>query len=228
MDRKNLIGLVIVLIIGLIAAFGTYSMLTQSENTYLVAGKPIRAGDMIDPNALKQVTVRGEIPEAVPVSMLESLSGQRALVSIPENALLTKKALSGEAGTNIDQTLPQGMVAYTVQADNVTGVSPRLHEGNFVNIYASWSYTPSGGGEAIPVSLQVNPKPFRVLDVQLDTTQNNPALAGVTLEVPVELVTTIDFFQNFGKIHLAQVSPDEQTQAIILTGPNVAKQLKLQ
>lgn len=222
MKSRSNSGWIIWLIIAVIAAIATYTVLSAQKATIYVFNKDLPAGSQITKADLTALQVDKSLVQAAQVtggsgyvtdSSLNKVLGSPLRYDVSKGMPLMSAFTDAYAGTPAEKRLSPNMVAVTVEADNVTAGSPKLGYGSRVNVYVSYE----NNNSRITYLLLQN---IAVLDVVAQESSSGNAIQGVTLEVTPEQSVALSFAAQFGKIRLGLIKQGnyQETQVPPYTG----------
>ena len=182
----------------------------------VVVNRQLRYGQPIRPGDLRAVAWPADaLPSGVFRSMEEVFPAgadepRIALRVIERNEpLLQVKVTEPGEDAGVAARLGQGMRAFALRVDVSSGVSGFLRPGDRVDVY--WTGSGQGGGltRLIHPNLQLI-----AVDQQTDEDRNNPILARtITVEAPPEVVAKLAQAQATGKLSLALVGVEDETES---------------
>jgi pilus assembly protein CpaB len=194
------------------AAKDTPAMVKPVEGVpVVVASKPLKFGDRLDATALKLV----QLPkEAVPEGAFSTLdgvlgadNGQARLVLVPIAArepLLAAKLSGPGARPSVAAEIGEGMRAYTIKVDDVTGVGGHALPGDRVDVVLMRDLTPNGETRSFVSDLVLQNVRLLAVDLILDTAEAKPTSPNTaTLEVTVPDSQKLAVAGELGKLSLA-------------------------
>jgi pilus assembly protein CpaB len=177
----------------------------------VVAAKPLKFGDKLDASALKVVQMpREAVPEGAfttTAAVLAADAGAPPVVLVPLAArepLLAAKLSGPGARPSVAAEIAEGMRAYTIKVDDVTGVGGHALPGDRVDVVLMRDLTPNG--EIRNYVSEVVLQNVRVLavDLNLDTAEAKPATPNTsTLEVSVPDSQKLAVASELGRLSLA-------------------------
>lgn len=210
--KKSNMSFLIILMLGVLVAFMTYSFLSTAKTTIYVFKDNYPAGTKITENIL----VPQEIDSRIVVEVArqnggvvyitdankDEVIGSFLITDVVKGTPLLSSMSDKLGGSPPEVRLSPNHVAVTVPGDNITGVNPFIKHGARVNVYAGFETDNS----PVEYLLLQNVK---VLDVQYaevnNSNTNTPTLSGITLEVTPEQSIALQYACEFGKIRLGLV-----------------------
>lgn len=125
---------------------------TVAKVTYIIAAKPIAAGEVIQAASLKQVAWPQSIPLQGGFQNMASVTGRAALypVAAGEPVLSTDLAEPG-SGLGIATRIPEGMRAVALRTNDVVAVGGFIYPGSHVDVLVTYGVT----NGSIPVTAVV-------------------------------------------------------------------------
>ena len=177
----------------------------------VVAAQDIKYGDKLDAKMLTVVrTPENLAPQGAFSSVAQVLAADKggapvALVPIAAREPLQPAKLSGPgARASVAATIKEGMRAYTLKVNDVSGVGGHALPGDWVDVVLMRDLTPEG--DVRNYVSQVVVQNVRVLGVNLNADQaaNKPAEPdNATIEVSVEDAQKLAIAAELGKLSLA-------------------------
>ena len=217
MQNRLKIALVVAVFFGLIAAYGIYNFLSQTQKEkdslralnqdIVVAGRDIPPGTILNAEALKKGLIKTtpwpktSIPAGA-FSSPQQVVGKVNRVKILANEPILESRLAGE-GAGLTVRLEAGKRALALPVNEIVGVSGFIVPDDRVDIILTT--TPVGGGQDSRVS-KIVLQNKRVLSVAQSTEQKDgkPQLArSITLEVTPEEAEKLSLASQEGQIVLA-------------------------
>lgn len=207
--------LFVIIALALVAAAGTYELLSASKTVIYVFNDDFKAGNEITQNMLVSTEADTSF-----VNHFDEVSGGKGYVTsntigevvgsylaqdVSKGSPLYKSATSKYAGTTAEVKLEDSKVAMTVPVDNISVGGPDARSGSYVNVYAGFSQN-----NVITEELLL--EKIKVLDIvytQLKNDNTNaPVIEGATLEVKAEDTVRLAKAIQFGTIRLGIVKAD--------------------
>lgn len=195
----------------------------KKTNKYVVANKPLDAGEMLKPASLEMV----DWPESVPLpggfQKAEALNGRIVLYPLAKGEPIIERQLAAPgSGAGLGAKIPEGMRAISLKSDDVVGVAGFLLPGTHVDVLETDRAVGASGRpdtttvlqdvEVLAAGQQMEPdpegKPSRVPVVTLLL---KPADAEKVVQASA--VASIHFVLRNGsdRTHFADTSLDEET-----------------
>jgi pilus assembly protein CpaB len=199
----------------------------------VVAAKPIAFGARLEASQLTIAKVPANaVPEGAFTTIEAALSQDEggapvAITTIAQREALLPAKLSGPgARPTIAAEITEGMRAYTVKVNEISGVGGHALPGDRVDVVLMRNIAPSGENSSTAPNLvsQVVLQNVRVLGVDLnaDPTSATPAApSNATLEVTMEDAQKLSMATNLGELSLAlrrTGAADTAPTALVRTG----------
>jgi pilus assembly protein CpaB len=198
----------------------------------VVAAKPLKFGDKLTADHLKVVRLPADAVPAgafstVPAVLSQDRGGPPVTLSpIAQHEPLLPAKLSGPgARPSVAAGVGEGMRAYTIRVNDVSGVGGHALPGDRVDVVLTRDLTPDGPQRSFVSTLLVQNVRVLAVDLNADQASNKPATpATATLEVGVEDSQKLASAGDLGKLSLAlrRTGSTELAEVAPLTAP-VAK-----
>lgn len=238
MKSNKILFFVIIVLSGLVFLFG-YSYLKSTKETQYLFNNSYQAGTKFDPatmvtpvtvdsklvTSLNVRTATGEPARYITEKDLNNYIGQKLLYDVYAGSPVIDTLIGDKGGSPVEMNLKPNMVAVTVETTNTKIGSPYIKRGAFVNVYAG--YTEKKSDTDSPAGTQQNKgqesqasindkqverllfENVRVLDVLINEATGVPPTFGVTLELPPEQSTILNYYAEFGSLRCAVVKPNQ-------------------
>lgn len=209
MRRGSVISLAIALILGLVAAVLTRSLIQSANSgvkqTIVVAAQPLGFGTALTPENLREVPWAGEaaIEGAFPSIAEINKDGRRlTLTNLQRNEpILASKITGPNQRATLSTQIDEGMRAVSIRVDEVRGVAGFILPGDRVDVILSKGEVGSQDAAYADVLLQ-NAKVLAI-DQSVNERADKPAIArAVTLEVSVKQAQSVILAQGIGRLSL--------------------------
>lgn len=123
-----------------------------AQVTYVVAAKPIAAGEVVQAASLRQVAWPKNLPLQGGFHRMAGVTGRAALYPVaPGEPVLSADLAAPGSGLGIATRIPQGMRAVALRTNDVVAVGGFIYPGSHVDVLVTYSVT-SG---AAPVTATV-------------------------------------------------------------------------
>jgi len=235
MDQKKMVvGLLVALVFGLVAARYVYIQLrnarmasakTEPTGKIVVASKRLGLGERLTTSDLREITWP-DVTKPMGSFMRIGDCLDRALITpVAENEIILEEKLAPkEAGGGLSVAIPEGTRAISVRVDDVVAVAGFVVPGTMVDVLVTGN---TQGGDSITRTILQD---LRVLAVgqKTDTDREGKpqTYTVVTLLVTPEDAEKVTMASTEGKIHLAlrntidtrEVSPPPVSRASLFAG----------
>lgn len=115
---------------------------TVQKVTYIVAAKPIAAGEVIQSTSLKQVSWPKSIPLQGGFQNMSKVAGRAALYPVAAGEpLLSADLAAPGSGLGIATRIPDGMRAVALRTNDVIAVGGFLYPGSHVDVLVTYGIT---------------------------------------------------------------------------------------
>jgi pilus assembly protein CpaB len=177
----------------------------------VVAAKALKFGDRLDASALTIVHLpKNAVPEGAfqaTDAVLTADKGGPPVVLVPiaakEPMLAAKLSVPG-ARPSVAAEIADGMRAYTIKVDDVTGVGGHALPGDRVDVVLMRDLTPNGESRNYVSEIVLQNVRVLAVDLNLDTAEAKPATPyTATLEVGVPDSQKLAVAADMGKLSLA-------------------------
>lgn len=122
------------------------------EVTYVVAAKPIAAGEVVQAASLKQVAWPRNLPLQGGFQRMASVTGRATLYPVaPGEPVLSADLAAPGSGLGIAARIPQGMRAVALRTNDVVAVGGFIYPGSHVDVLVTYRATNS----AVPATATV-------------------------------------------------------------------------
>ncbi|WP_374471810.1 Flp pilus assembly protein CpaB [Phenylobacterium sp.] len=177
----------------------------------VVAAKPLKFGDRLDASALSVVHMpKNAVPEgafASPDAVLTVDKGGAPIVLVPVAArepMLAAKLSGPGARPSVAAEIAEGMRAYTIRVDDVTGVGGHALPGDRVDVVLMRDLTPNGETRSYVSDVVLQNVRVLAVDLNLDTAEAKPASPNTaTLEVSAPDSQKLAVASEMGRLSLA-------------------------
>ncbi|MCR5878595.1 Flp pilus assembly protein CpaB [Phenylobacterium sp. J367] len=177
----------------------------------VVAAKPLKFGDRLDASALTIVRLP---PNAVPEgafqaadAVLTADKGGPPVVLVPiaaKEPMLAAKLSGPGARPSVAAEIADGMRAYTIKVDDVTGVGGHALPGDRVDVMLMRDLTPNSETRNFVSEVVLQNVRVLAVDLNLNTAEAKPATPNTaTLEVAVQDGQKLAVAGDMGKLSLA-------------------------
>jgi pilus assembly protein CpaB len=123
-----------------------------AEVTYIVAAKPIAAGEVIQAASLKQVAWPGSLPLQGGIQSMAGVTGRAALYPVAAGEpLLSADLAAPGSGLGIATRIPPGMRAVALRTNDVVAVGGFIYPGSHVDVLVTFGVT----NNSVPVTAVV-------------------------------------------------------------------------
>jgi len=123
-----------------------------SQVTYIVAAKPIAAGEVIQAASLKQVAWPKNIPLQGGFQSMAGVTGRAALYPVAAGEpLLSADLATPGSGLGIATRIPEGMRAVALRTNDVVAVGGFIYPGSHVDVLVTFGIT----NHSVPVTAVV-------------------------------------------------------------------------
>lgn len=180
-----------------------------------VAARAMRYGDTLGPDDVKPVQwPSSALPSGVFRDMEELFpegGGKRTVLRVVERhePLLKVKVTEPGEDAGVAARLGEGMRAFALRVDVMSGVSGFLRPGDRVDVY--WTGTGEDGGVTRLIEANLR---LIAIDQQTDEERSNPTIAQtVTVEAAPAIVAKLAQAQATGRLTLALVGVSDETQS---------------
>ncbi len=212
MDRKRLvIGLIVALVIGLLAARYVFIQLRNARlvavrsaptGQIMVAARRIGLGERLASSDLRAIPWPDAAKPAGAFTRTDECLGRAVITPVVENEpILEEKLAPREAGGGLSVAIPEGMRALSVRVDDVVSVAGFVVPGTMVDVLVTGS---TMNGDSVTRTPLQN---LRVLAVGQKSEQDREGkpqtYTVVTLLVLPEEAEKLSMASTEGKIHLA-------------------------
>ena len=177
----------------------------------VVAAKDIKYGDKLDSSMLTVVQVPPNLaPQGAFTSVPQVLAADKggppvALVPLVAREPVLPMKLSGPgARPSVAAEVTEGMRAYTIKVNDVTGVGGHALPGDRVDVMLTRDLTPTGDTRSYVSQVVLQNVRLLGIDLNADLQSNKPATPNTaTLEVSVEDAQKLSMASNLGFLSLA-------------------------
>jgi len=236
MDQKKMVvGLLLALVFGLLAARYVYIQLRNARMAagkatvvtghIVVAAKPLALGERLTPADLRDIPWPDASRPTGSFGRVEDCLDRALITPVVENELILEDKLAPkEAGGGLSVAIPQGTRAISVRVDDVVAVAGFVVPGTMVDVLVTGSST---GGDSVTRTILQD---LRVLAVgqksEPDREGKPQTYTVVTLLVNPEEAEKVTMASTEGKIHLAlrntidtkEVTPPAVSRASLFAG----------
>ena len=236
MDQKKMVvGLLVALVFGLVAARYVYTQLRNARmavgkgavvtGRIVVAAKPIVLGERLTTEDLREIPWPDATRPAGSFVRAEDCLDRALITPVVENELILEGKLAPkEAGGGLSVAIPQGTRAISVRVDDVVSVAGFVVPGTMVDVLVTGA---SANGDSITRTILQD---LRVLAVgqksEADREGKPQTYTVVTLLVSPEEAEKVTMASTEGKIHLAlrntidtkEINPPPVSRASLFTG----------
>jgi pilus assembly protein CpaB len=236
MDQKKMVvGLLVALVFGLVAARYVYIQLRNARmaagkvtvvtGRIVVAAKPIVLGERLTTADLREIPWPDASRPTGSFMRVEDCLDRALITPVVENELILEDKLAPkEAGGGLSVAIPQGTRAISVRVDDVVSVAGFVVPGTMVDVLVTGA---SAGGDSVTRTILQD---LRVLAVgqksEADREGKPQTYTVVTLLVNPEEAEKVTMASTEGKIHLAlrntidtkEVSPPPVSRASLFMG----------
>lgn len=210
--KSSRLSFVIIIVLALVVGVLSYSYLSSAKTTIYLFNDNYSAGtevdaslfvaSEIDTNLILEAMARGDASYVTPDNVDEFMGDYLRSDVVAGTPFLTIHS-DMQAGPGAEKRLSEGMVAVTVEADNLVGVTPFIIPDTYVNVYANYELEES---QVTKLLLQK----IRVIDVQysevFNESSDSPTISGITLEVEPGDSMLIQHAADFGSIRFGIVN----------------------
>lgn len=177
----------------------------------VVAAKALKFGDKLDGSALTVIHLpQNAVPEGA-FSTVDAVLKQDnggapvALTAIAAREPLLAAKLSGPgARASVAAEIAEGMRAFTIKVDDVTGVGGHALPGDRVDVVLTRDLTPEGQHRSFVSDVVLQNVRVLAVDLNADLASNKPATPNTaTLEVDVPSSQKLAVASDLGKLSLA-------------------------
>lgn len=177
----------------------------------VVASKPLKFGDKLDTGALTVINLpRDAVPQGAysnVAAVLSADNGGAPVVLVPIAArepMLAAKLSGPGARPSVAAEIAEGMRAYTIKVDDVTGVGGHALPGDRVDVVLMRDLTPNGETRNLISEVVLQNVRVLAVDLNLNTVEAKPTTPNTaTLEVSVPDSQKLAVAGDLGKLSLA-------------------------
>ncbi|HVI31096.1 Flp pilus assembly protein CpaB [Phenylobacterium sp.] len=177
----------------------------------VVASKPLRFGDKLDTSALTVINLpKDAVPQGAysnVAAVLAADNGGAPVVLVPIAArepMLAAKLSGPGARPSVAAEIAEGMRAYTIKVDDVTGVGGHALPGDRVDVVLMRDLTPNGETRNLISEVVLQNVRVLAVDLNLNTVEAKPTTPNTaTLEVSVPDSQKLAVAGDLGKLSLA-------------------------
>lgn len=177
----------------------------------VVAAKALKFGDRLDASAVSVIHLpQNAIPEGAfqtVDAVLKQDNGGAPVVLTPVAArepLLAAKLSGPGARPSVAAEIAEGMRAYTIKVDDVTGVGGHALPGDRVDVVLTRDLTPDSANRNFVSEVVLQNVRVLAMDLNADLSSNKPATPNTaTLEVDVPSSQKLAVASDLGKLSLA-------------------------
>lgn len=208
--KKINITILIIIVLGIIVGFGTFSILNPRMTTVYLFNNNYKIDTEINTDMLVPLQTSTSAIKAMNEATngrnnyitdknISNYQGKKLTTDVTAGGFCMQLDFGGENGNKgnmIETKLDKDKMAISLQADSIIAGNPHIKQGSRINLLTAFEL--QDGSKVTNIELQN----IRVMDV-IKTTDECPQIKGITLEVTPKQATALDFALEYGKVRLA-------------------------